>query len=302
MEQYWRITQVPNRPGTTFTFTLEARHSTNSEGDNFVFAYATNVVLGDPTTGTYTTMLWVNATADQTYSFILPATVAGKQVWIRVLDMDHTVGNTTLDTLYVDQMFIRASTPSGTTGASLTNPGSAQDQVAEVKAIDADDQDGDGFSDLAVATAINGAGGGKVYKYLGGSGGLQVPLGAYYAAGATIVGAKFGNISTSQTGLEIAIAFGTTVRILTGFGNSGTWIYFALPAYSPANAITAFAVGDVNGDGPDDVVVGTTTDIWYWSNQNKGLSWTSPINVQSIGANIYSIDLGDASKSQYVGR
>src|SRR5207245_4495601 len=40
LEQYWRITQVPSRPGTTFTYSLLARHTANTEGDNFVFAYA----------------------------------------------------------------------------------------------------------------------------------------------------------------------------------------------------------------------------------------------------------------------
>jgi len=58
----------------------------------------------------------------------------------------------------------------------------------------------------------------------------------------------------------------------------------------------------VNGDGPDDIVVGTTINVWYWSNQQDATSWTSAINIDSPGANIYSIDLGDASKSQYVGR
>jgi len=137
---------------------------------------------------------------------------------------------------------------------------------------------------------------------MGSLGGLTTPAGAYYIAPSAIVGIKFGNISSTQAGLEIVIAFGTTVRILTGYGNSGTVIDTALPAYSPANAITTLGVGDVNGDGPDDVVVGTTSDIWYWSNQNNGAAWTNPINVDSVGANTYSIDLGDASKSQYVGR
>ena len=141
-----------------------------------------------------------------------------------------------------------------------------------------------------------------MFKYLGGSGGLQTPSGAFYTAPSPIVGVKMGNFSTTQAGLEVAIAFGTTIRILTGFGTTGSVIISALPGYTPANAITTLGAGDVNGDGPDDIVVGTSTDVWYWSNTNNAVAWTAAINVASIGVNVYSIDLGDASKSQYVGR
>ena len=76
----------------------------------------------------------------------------------------------------------------------------------------------------------------------------------------------------------------------------------ALPAYLPSNAITAFTVGDINGDGPDDVAIGTTTDVFLWINLNNGVSWSPATLVNSYTVRVYSIDLGDASKSQYLGR
>src|SRR2546430_12498431 len=188
MQQYWRITQVPSRPGTTFTYSLLARHTANTEGDTFVFAYATNAVANDPTTGTYTTMFWVNATTDTTYSFILPSSVAGKQVWMRALDLDHTVGNTILDTLFVDQMYIQASTPSGTTGVSLTNPGDA----SQVNAIDADDRNADGYWDIVAGTAN-----GNVFKYIGGLGGGQKPPRAVFTTHFPIGRGEEGEFSRS---------------------------------------------------------------------------------------------------------
>src|SRR3989454_9598304 len=140
--------------------------------------------------------------------------------------MDHRVGNVNLDTVFVDQMYVRAATPSGTTGVNLAGPATA------INAIDADDQDGDHFADLVVGTA-----GGKVWKYMGSLGGLTTPAGGDYIAPSAIGGVKFGNISSTQAGLEIVIAFGTTVRVLTGDGGSGTVINTDVPQDSPGYAI-----------------------------------------------------------------
>jgi len=305
LEHYWRLTQLPTRPGTTFTFNLEARHSANAEGDNFEVAYSTNVVGSNPLTGTYTTFLWVNATgADQPYSYILSSTVAGKVLWIRVLDMGRVVGDTALDTLFVDRMYVRADTPAGTTGASLTNPGG---DTSDVKAIDADDQDGDGYQDLVVGTAN-----GKVYKYLGSGGGLMTPVGAFWshpAPSRAIVGVKLAQVSGTQTGLEVVVATDVGVHLLTGSGSTGTRIRYTgdgVWLWPNPTTILSFDVGDVNGDGWDDVVVGTGATnigkIEFWENTNHGLAWTTPVTLDDLGKRVYAIDLGDASKSQYLGR
>jgi len=191
-----------------------------------------------------------------------------------------------------NQPCFSATAPIGTTGVDLV----VLDNAA-VTAIDADNQNGDGFDDIVIGTANS-----HVYKYVGSSGGLQTPAGAFYTTASAVVGVKFGNVSGTQSGLEVVVAFGTTVRVLTGFGATGNFITPALPAFLPGNAITAFAVGDINGDGPDDVAIGTTTDVFLWINQNNGITWTPAILVNSYAVRVYSIDLGDAGKSQYLGR
>lgn len=84
----------------SYTFYIEAYHTANSEGDDFVFAYSTD-------DSTYYNMVTVTKTADDdTYqTFVLPDTLSGT-VYIRVLDTDQTPGNRVKDTIYIDHMFI----------------------------------------------------------------------------------------------------------------------------------------------------------------------------------------------------
>ncbi len=305
LEQYWKINTLPNRPGTAFTFNLKAHMSPvpNSDNDMFSFYYSTNVVGSDPTTGTYTLLINITSASDPgtPTSVPLPSSLTGATVWIKAIDTNRYVGSTSLDVLSVDQMYINANTPSGTTGATLTNPvGSTQ-----VNSIDAGDQNGDGISDLVVATA-----GGRVFTYMGSVGGLVTPASCLYAvsgacgtAGTSIVGVKWGNMSTagSAPGLEVVIAFGTTVRVLNG--NSGAVIANSLPPMSPSSTITALAVGDINGDGSDDVMIATSGGlVAWWANLGGALSWTGQVTVYTINANVYSLVIGDTSNANYVGR
>ncbi len=297
MEQYWRMQQLPTRPGTSFTFTLyghETGGNTPPDYDNFTFAYSANVVGSDPTTGTYTTMLTVNSGTDTTYTFALPASVSGKVLWIRALDTNRIVGATNLDSLFVDFMTINANTPSGTTGIALTGP------TTNVNMIDAQDANADGAWDLVAGTT-----GGNVWVYMGSSGGLvKVGTGAWYSDGGTpIVGVKWGNFSTTYSGLEIALAFGTTIQIIRGDVQTGTPIAPSLPAFNPSTTITAFGVGDINGDGWDDVVIGTTGgSVFLWENLGGGTSWTNAVSIDSVGAPIYFLAIGDTTNSQWMGR
>jgi len=88
--------------GTNVTFRVEAYHTANREGDNFAFSYSTNNIA-------YKSMLTVTKTADNNaaQSFTLPATLKGT-IYIQVVDTNRTPGNKSLDTLYVDRMYIQS--------------------------------------------------------------------------------------------------------------------------------------------------------------------------------------------------
>ncbi|BCX49009.1 peptidase M11 [Haloferula helveola] len=86
--------------GSQVDLSVEAHHSANSEGDDFVFAYSTDGV-------NFTDVLTVTKTADDNTPQLvsLPPGLSG-QVTIRVRDTDQTQGNRTLDSLFVDALGI----------------------------------------------------------------------------------------------------------------------------------------------------------------------------------------------------
>lgn len=101
LEHKWTINLTSGNK-TSVTFYLEANHTANLEGDDFVFAYSTNDI-------NYYDMVTVAKTLDNnTYqTFEMPGTISSP-VYIRVRDADRTPGNTVKDTIYIDHMFIRS--------------------------------------------------------------------------------------------------------------------------------------------------------------------------------------------------
>ncbi len=294
LQQYWRMFPLPTRPGTSFTFKLfghETGYNVGPGYDNFTFSYATNVVGNDPTTGTYTTMFTVNTGSDANYQFALPPSVAGQTVWIQAIDTNRVVGATYLGAIDVDYMTINANTPAGTTGIALTGP------TSNVNSIDAQSSTHNGYYDLIAGTAL-----GNVHKYMGGAGGLTYTGSVWYSDGGTsIVGVRWGNFTTTFPGMAIAVAFGTTVRIIRG-DVANTVITSNLPAFSPSSTITAFGVGDINGDGWSDCAIGTSGGgLFIWENLGYATSWTYAVPLDNTGAPLYSLAIGDSTNSQYMG-
>jgi hypothetical protein len=100
LEHKWTINVTG---GTGVTFYVEAYHTANSEGDDFVFAYSTD-------DASYTNMVTVTKTSDDNtpQTYVLPSSLSGT-VYIQVVDTDHTKELTNLDVIYVDHMFIRSA-------------------------------------------------------------------------------------------------------------------------------------------------------------------------------------------------
>jgi hypothetical protein len=87
----------------SYEFYVEAHHTSNTEGDHFIFAYSTDDVA-------YTDMVTIVKTIDnnsyQTYA--LPPSIAGS-IFIRVTDTDQTGASKNLDIIYIDHMYILGS-------------------------------------------------------------------------------------------------------------------------------------------------------------------------------------------------
>jgi len=99
LEHKWTIDVTG---GDKVIFYVEAYHSPNMEGDDFIFAYSEDG-------STYADMTLVSKTTDDNvcYTFELPSDLTGT-VYIRVLDTDQTIGNRSLDTIYIDYMYIES--------------------------------------------------------------------------------------------------------------------------------------------------------------------------------------------------
>ncbi len=100
LEQRWTYNVTG---GSSVVFNVKGYHTSNSEGDDFIFAYSTNGT-------TWTNMVTVTKTTDdgnfQTYT--MPGGTSGT-VYVRVQDADRTNGRNNLDTIYIDKMFFRSN-------------------------------------------------------------------------------------------------------------------------------------------------------------------------------------------------
>jgi len=107
LEHTWTLSVAA---GHDQTFYLDAYHSANTEGDNFVFEYSKD-------RASWTPMVTVTKTTDndvlQSYAF--PQDVTGL-IYVRVRDLDRTTGRTRLDTVSIDEMYVASKASTGVSG------------------------------------------------------------------------------------------------------------------------------------------------------------------------------------------
>jgi len=107
LEHTWSLSVAP---GYNQIFYLDAYHSSNSEGDHFIFEYSRDGV-------SWTPMVTVTKTADndvlQSYAFLQDVTGL---LYVRVRDLDRTTGRTKLDTVSIDRMYVSSKASSGRSG------------------------------------------------------------------------------------------------------------------------------------------------------------------------------------------
>ncbi|MFC2032785.1 Ig-like domain-containing protein [Chloroflexota bacterium] len=123
LEHKWTIPVTAGLP--SYTLYIEAYHTGNAEGDDFIFAYSMNDI-------DYADLGSVTKTADNNLkqTFTLPGSISGS-IYIRVTDKDQTSGNGDLDTINIDHMYI--------IGSSTPPPNNAPEQPSVPDPADGDE-------------------------------------------------------------------------------------------------------------------------------------------------------------------
>jgi PKD repeat protein len=114
--------------GSSMMFYVEGYRPANADGDDFTFAYSTDNV-------NFTDMVTIAGSTDQVYSYALPAGLTGT-IYVRVVDTDLSWGNTSLDAVYVDEMYIEFSSQPGPPAADFAASPTSGDEPLAVDFMD----------------------------------------------------------------------------------------------------------------------------------------------------------------------
>jgi hypothetical protein len=101
LEVRWTIQAAA---GTRIELHVEANQTTSSDGDSFAFEYSTDGTTWQTVSQSFLGSIDLNR--DLTY--VLPPSLSGQSLIIRVRDTDRTPGHSTADQVIVDEIFVRS--------------------------------------------------------------------------------------------------------------------------------------------------------------------------------------------------
>jgi PKD repeat protein len=224
--------------GSNMMFYVEAYRPDNSDGDDFIFEYSTDDV-------TYNSLFTVASGTEQVYSAMLPAGLTGT-VYVKVRDSNRSWDLTSLDAVYIDQMYFEYETTPGPPVADFSGTPTSGNYPLTVNFTDLSTGSPTSwswdFGDMGTSTAQNPS---HTYTAVGK---YTVSLAVTNAYGSDTE-TKIDYINVTEPGQDFSHVHDMAVgRIKVGANNKGTC---TVTIYDQNNTALADATVYVSYDGPN---------------------------------------------------
>ena len=280
-----------------YKFFVEGFRSFNPGGDDFVFRYATAAK------GPYQELLTLNLDFDNTLSVAMDSSVGGKTLYILVEDVDRTFNETSLESVKIDYMYVNGYKVNPI-AYFPSNPGVATNSIRVA------DIDKDGRADI-VAGLNTSTPAGRIHVYwnLGTGTSYTSPdvLNTPARVNEIDIGYLSGNVGSlvPDNRLDIAVGMANNqIQALNWNGVRNSWSAATLFTISAGTTAFHLRVGDVDGDGWDDILIATSIlNIYLLKNNNRVGTGFEATLVDDIGGgsggnaiSIKDLDLGDVAR------
>ncbi len=279
-------TQAITAAQDTYKFFVQAYHTSNSEGDDFIFRYATSA------NGPFVELLTVkNIGSSIVTSVSIDKSIGGKTLYILVEDTDRGAGHTVLDSIYIDQMYINGYKASPVsfnlaTGTFIAN----SIAVADI----------DGVNKADIALGMGGIAN-RVYVFWNNGNGQTYSGPDSLPTAATVNSIDIGYLSGSpgapqpDTRFDIAVSLANNKIVAFSYGGAhGAWAASTIYDLSTVQGVK-IRVGDIDGDYWDDVMLFTSDNKVFFLQNKRGLGFQQTL-VDNVASPIKDIDIGSVSR------